>query len=298
MFEEVYNLEGNWYDPNAKDCGFNIDLNKYFKNFEKDIETKNNSKDLEKILDNLFLSFRLTSNSKERAIVHKLLGKLLLKLNYEIDAYEHFRIGLYFCKTCGIKKSYEKLNEEYGDYYRINDKDFNHKLLKNIEFINKNVECDDSIKRNNKYKLNNELVRVENIAMDYYKSLGYECFFVENSFWWLMNAILFDDIHTENIIRVKKPINNYEEFINKIDERLYEFETSDIKKFIEKYMIINRMTDHALEMYGHASKLGIETWVWIINHFGKKNMIKIMKEVSMHVYFAQKFLFLRQSLKK
>ena len=228
----------------------------------------------------------------------KLLAEIYIKLDKYDVAYSYYKKILYFDRNSEVKSEFKKLAKIYGNKDKVDEINFNYKLIKNIHFKELNNVLTNNSKSKKRFELNDKYVTVEEIAIHYYENQGYNAIFSENWFWWSVSSLFFNDLYLEDWSYLsaveqfccRDPDIYFEEFQNpnlevykqynpqsyleELDNRITEVK-KDFKGFVKKYRQINNMYPDYIDI------LGIDKLLSIFKSMGLDKVLKLSKELKL-----------------
>ena len=289
--ERIYEKNPGWDKP---------ELERIFGLLEEYILTSNiNEFDLEKCINKLNFCFIQTRNSKERSTVFYLFFKAYQKISNNEKAYYFLKLSLYFKKNKTAKFEFKNLSKDFNLNDRIEDDNFGFKLIKNINFKCIDYEPYEFSKNKNnvKFKLNDKIVNVEEIAIDYYKNEGYEVIFAENDFLNLLYYfVLFGDLNSKLHFEI-----SFAQYHKLCNERLVELKERDISNFYRKYNAINKSAypgeESSYEVMVSSKRMNVKNsedlhflFVKIVHHLGVEKTVKLLKQKIYNAHFQGRLL--------
>lgn len=167
------------------------------KNLIKNIDKTPISVTYNEIIDILNDSLNRSYNYENEAELYKLLGKVHLDKNNEIMAFEHFKKALDIDSDIGVRREYQKLKKNFEVEKHANLEYIN----PNVTFKQINLEKGDSDKFGEKsvFFYDDSKLVAEEVAVNFYKKLGYNAIWSENNYWKMLSALLFWNIFNHKI---------------------------------------------------------------------------------------------------
>ena len=175
-------------------AGFGIHI---CKNFMKNIDKTPISITYDEILNILYDSLNRSYSYKDDAEIYKLLGKVYLYKNNHLMAFEYFKKALDIDANIGVRREYKKLKKKFEVEKSSNLKDISSNVSFKQIFIEKNYF--DKSKEKSVFWYDDLGLLAEEVAINFYKKLGYNAIWSENNYWKTLSALLFWNIFNHKI---------------------------------------------------------------------------------------------------
>jgi len=226
----------------------------------------------------------------------RLLAEIYIKLEKCQIAYSYYKKILYFDRNNKVRPIFNKYVKIYGNDDKVDEINFNYKLLKNIYFKELNNVPTKNLKSKKRFELNGKFTTVEEIAINYYQNQGYNAIHSENWFWLSISDLFFNDLYLidskyrEDVKRFCRcdpdiyfeefndpnldvyRLNNPQSYLDELDNRIIEVK-KDFKGFIKKYRQINNMYTDYIDI------LGIDKFMSIFDSMMLDKALKLSKEL-------------------
>ncbi len=212
-------------------------------------------------------AFMLTNSNKNRGIIHNQQAKHFKNIENYQKAYDNYKYAQYFNKRSGSKNEYEKYRKKYGQKDKIENTEYNYKLLKNIKIKQHTAQETKKEKRKPiQYKTKHGLKDKKQLIIEHYQEQGYHT--ISSEFIYYYTYLLFLNIHYDMEITVNTTYHKEE-----VITRIKQLEKQNLKEEIKKaFQIIHQENVDDLE----TDKQIEEILIQIIEIFGEEKILQII----------------------